>query len=97
MSAQIYKFCYICLIVIFTKTVVAIYILITFRTMQNKISIGIIARRIPFSDVYDKTGHPCQDDFRTFADIIGVLPKKREDMIEKSYNERHQRFLRKDI
>ena len=29
-----------------------------------------------YSEVYAKTGHPCQDDFITFGTRIGVLPKK---------------------
>lgn len=34
-----------------------------------------------YSDVYARTGHPCQDDFITFGKRIGVLPKKRMSII----------------
>lgn len=34
------------------------------------------------SDIYDKTGHPCKDDFITFGKRIGVLPKKIDSIIE---------------
>lgn len=34
-----------------------------------------------YSDVYERTGHPCQDDFMTFAERIGVLPKKATAII----------------
>ncbi len=35
-----------------------------------------------YSDIYRKTGHPCKEDFITFANRIGVLPKKRDAIIE---------------
>lgn len=35
-----------------------------------------------YSDIYDKTGHPCKDDFFTFGRRIGVLPKKIDSIIE---------------
>lgn len=34
------------------------------------------------SNVYDRTGHPCKEDFRTFGKMIGVLPKKIEEVID---------------
>ena len=34
------------------------------------------------SSIYDLTGHPCQDDFRKFGELIGVLPKKIDAVIE---------------
>lgn len=33
------------------------------------------------SDIYRKSGHPCKEDFITFAKRIGVLPKKRDEII----------------
>ena len=33
------------------------------------------------SEIYCNSGHPCQDDFITFADRIGVLAKKRDEII----------------
>lgn len=42
---------------------------------------GLIPESL-YSDVYVRTGHPCQDDFRTFGDLIGVLPKKIDQVIE---------------
>lgn len=35
-----------------------------------------------FSDVYDRTQHPCKDDFITFGTHIGVVPKKMATIIE---------------
>ena len=35
-----------------------------------------------YSEVYAKTGHPCQDDFITFGMRIGVLPKKIAAVID---------------
>lgn len=35
-----------------------------------------------FSEVYTNSGHPCQDDFITFANRISVLPKKRDAIIK---------------
>lgn len=35
-----------------------------------------------FSDVYARTGHPCKDDFMTFGNRIGVLPKKIISVVE---------------
>lgn len=35
-----------------------------------------------YSDVYDKTMHPCKDDFLTFGNRIGVLPKKLASIID---------------
>lgn len=37
--------------------------------------------RIEYSDVYDRTGHPCKDDFIKFGQRIGVLPKKVASII----------------
>lgn len=34
------------------------------------------------SDIYRQTGHPCKDDFITFGNRIGVLPKKLHTIIE---------------
>jgi len=31
---------------------------------------------------YRNSGHPCKEDFITFANRIGVLPKKREAIIK---------------
>jgi len=33
------------------------------------------------SDVYEKTGHPCQDDFRLFGRMIGISDKRIEMVI----------------
>lgn len=33
------------------------------------------------SEVYRNSSHPTKDDFRTFANRIGVLPKKRDEII----------------
>lgn len=44
------------------------------------LEVGLIPK-YRYSDVYDKTGHPCQDDFRTFGQMIGVLPKKIDEVI----------------
>lgn len=35
-----------------------------------------------YSDTYDRTGHPCNDDFITFGKRIGVLPKKIYSIVE---------------
>ena len=35
-----------------------------------------------FSEIYSNTGHPCKEDFVTFANRIGVLPKKRDAIIK---------------
>lgn len=35
-----------------------------------------------YSDIYQKTGHPCKEDFYNFANRNGVLPKKRDAIIE---------------
>lgn len=75
------------------------------------------------SEVYKNTSHPCKEDFITFGNRIGVMPKKVEVIIElfskeyemvyklidnsflddrckrmykRSYQERLQRFLRKN-
>lgn len=40
------------------------------------------------SESYRNSGHPCRDDFVTFANRIGVLPKKRDALI-KLYSEHH--------
>ena len=42
---------------------------------------GLIPKNL-YSDVYDRTGHPCQDDFRSFGKLIGVLPKKIDQVID---------------
>lgn len=34
------------------------------------------------SEIYSNSGHPCKDDFITFANRIGVLPKKRDAIIK---------------
>lgn len=34
------------------------------------------------SATYDRTGHPCKDDFITFGKRIGVLPKKLDSIID---------------
>ncbi len=36
---------------------------------------------IAHSTVYDRTGHPCRDDFAEFGKRIGVLPKKINEII----------------
>ncbi len=41
---------------------------------------GLIPENL-HSDTYDRTGHPCKDDFATFGKRIGVLPKKINDII----------------
>lgn len=46
---------------------------------------GLIPKEL-YSDVYDKKGHPCQDDFRTFGRLIGVLPKKIDQVIDMFQN-----------
>lgn len=33
------------------------------------------------SEIYNNSGHPCKEDFITFANRIGVLPKKRDAII----------------
>lgn len=38
--------------------------------------------RTEYSDVYDRTGHPCKDDFIKFGQRIGVLPKKVASIID---------------
>lgn len=48
---------------------------------------GLIPKTM-YSDVYDRSGHPCQDDFRTFAQLIGVHPQKCEQVI-KSFSTQH--------
>lgn len=35
-----------------------------------------------YSDVYLNKSHPCKKDFETFANIIGVIPKKRDSIIK---------------
>ena len=35
-----------------------------------------------YSDVYERTSHPCKDDFITFGARIGVLPKKLASIVE---------------
>ena len=35
-----------------------------------------------FSEIYSNTGHPCKEDCVTFANRIGVLPKKRDAIIK---------------
>lgn len=39
-----------------------------------------------YSDVYRKKKHPCQDDFRTFGNMIGVHQKKIEQIIKMFLN-----------
>ena len=34
------------------------------------------------SEVYHNSGHPCKEDFITFANRTGVLPKKRDAIIK---------------
>lgn len=34
------------------------------------------------SEIYKNSGHPCKEDFITFANRIGVLPKKRDAIIK---------------
>ncbi len=34
------------------------------------------------SDTYDRTGHPCRDDFATFGKRIGILPKRMNEIID---------------
>lgn len=35
-----------------------------------------------YSEIYTRTGHPCRDDFITFGNRIGVLPKKITSIVE---------------
>lgn len=42
---------------------------------------GLIPKNV-HSDVYDRTNHPCKDDFITFGNRIGVLPKKIAAIID---------------
>ncbi|MEG0899741.1 MAG: HipA domain-containing protein [Oscillospiraceae bacterium] len=35
-----------------------------------------------YSEIYSNSGHPCKEDFITFANRIGVLPKKRDAIIK---------------
>lgn len=42
---------------------------------------GLIPNSV-HSDVYLKSGHPCKEDFITFANRICVLPKKRDAIIK---------------
>ncbi|MFV0398724.1 MAG: type II toxin-antitoxin system HipA family toxin [Bacteroidales bacterium] len=41
---------------------------------------GLLPKNVR-SEIYCNSGHPCQDDFITFADRIGVLAKKRDEII----------------
>ena len=41
---------------------------------------GLMSKEL-WSDVYTCTGHPCAEDFVTFGQYIGVLPKKLEAVI----------------
>lgn len=41
---------------------------------------GLIPKEL-YSDVYDKKGHPCQDDFCTFGKLIGVHHKKMDQIV----------------
>lgn len=50
---------------------------------------GLIPKEL-YSDVYDKKGHPCQDDFRTFGKLIGVHPKKIDHVIDIFLNSQEQ-------
>lgn len=34
-----------------------------------------------YSDTYERTGHPCQEDFRTFGELIGLNKKQTEKVI----------------
>lgn len=42
---------------------------------------GLIPKEL-YSDTYERTGHPCQDDFVTFGHRIGVLPKKITSIVD---------------
>ncbi len=42
---------------------------------------GLIPRN-RYSDTYDRTGHPCRDDFATFGKRIGILPKRMNEIID---------------
>lgn len=35
-----------------------------------------------YSEIYSQSGHPCRTDFYTFANRVGVLPKKRDEIIK---------------
>jgi len=63
-----------------------------------------------YSDTYDRTGHPCQDDFRTFGKLIGLNKKQIDkvfadfrtpnqavyDLIDRSYlDDRMKRMYRR--
>lgn len=50
---------------------------------------GLIPKEL-YSDVYDKKGHPCQDDFRTFGKQIGVHPKKVDQVVDIFLNSQEQ-------
>lgn len=50
---------------------------------------GLIPKEL-YSDVYDKKGHPCQDDFRTFGKLIGVHPKKVDQVVDIFLNSQEQ-------
>ncbi len=41
---------------------------------------GLIPEKL-HSDTYIRTGHPCMDDFATFGERIGVLPKKIDEIV----------------
>lgn len=42
---------------------------------------GLMPQKV-HSETYRNSGHPCRDDFATFANRIGVLPKKRDAITE---------------
>lgn len=42
---------------------------------------GLIPQSV-HSEIYCHSGHPCKEDFITFADRIGMLPKKRDAIIQ---------------
>ncbi len=46
----------------------------------NRISISGAQEKL-HSDTYARTGHPCRDDFATFGERIGVLPKKIDEIV----------------
>lgn len=41
-----------------------------------------LSRDMVKSDIWDRTGHPCRDDFKAFADKTGILPRRAEKIIE---------------
>ena len=44
---------------------------------------GGLSGRMLRSDVYDKTGHPCREDFEHFGELIGLRSKRIEKILDR--------------